>query len=131
MSKRLLVIDTGVFLHCQFFDQLDWHKWVSAKEVTLTLCPTVIGQLDDKKRDSSRRLRDRAQSVIKRIESLISDDTPVPFRKGCLLWAICREPRIDMTARSLSRECPDDLIIANALEQKDAGCDVSLVAIDL
>jgi hypothetical protein len=131
MPPRLLFADTNVFLHCTFFTDLDWRTLVSGEDVVLTICPTVMSELDKKKfSDPSRRVKERAKAVVRRIGELVSDDQPVQFRQGCSLWVMCRSPLMDFTSVGLSKEVADDAVIASALEEREKGNDVTLVAAD-
>jgi hypothetical protein len=131
MPRRLLFADTNVFLHCKFFTELDWRTLASGEDVVLTICPTVMSELDKKKfSDSSRRVRERAKGVVRRIGELVSDDQPVSFRHGCRLWVMCRSPLMDFASAGLSKDVADDGVLASALEERDRGSEVTLGAAD-
>jgi predicted ribonuclease YlaK len=131
MSKQLLFADTNVFLHCTFFTDVDWRTLVAGEDAVLTICSAVLSELEKKKfADPSRRIRDRAKGVVRKIGELVENDQPFRFRQGCWLWVTCRSPLIDLESLGLSKHVVDDVILASALEQRDRGSDVVIVSTD-
>ena len=80
MDERYVFLDTNTFLHFQWFDEIDWPKIHSSNSVTLVLAPVILSELDEKKYEASPRVRERAKSVIKRLDRYIrsADACPCP-----------------------------------------------------
>lgn len=127
----MLFVDTGVFLHCSFFTDVDWRKCADGRDVTLAVCPAVAGEIDKTKfSDPSERTRSRAHKAMRRISELVSDHTPVQFRTGCWLWLTCRHPARDVADRGFQKDVVDDVIMACALDQQEAGNHVIVLSLD-
>jgi len=116
MTKPYVYIfpDTNIFLHFNFFTEIDWRKIVSAKLVTLVIAPVVMKELDRHKyNQSSERLRKRAGKVTKRFAELLTTNAEV--RPGVHIQFERKEPQGEFEEFSLSRDSQDDHLIASVL----------------
>jgi hypothetical protein len=113
--------DTNVFLHFQFFDEVDWAGHLGVKQATLVLTQPVLGELDDHKFSGTRREKVRAQKVLKRLDALDLSTKPVLLRPGVSVMALDSEPTDELFVQQrLSTHVGDDRLIASILEFKQA-----------
>jgi len=113
---QFLFVDTNVFLHFQFFRDVDWCGECGAKAVTLVLAPVILDELDDKKREGSRRDKSRAQAVLRAIGGLDLAKGPAVLRPGVSVEALDDEPDDNCFAQHRLRpRNGDDRLIASAL----------------
>jgi predicted ribonuclease YlaK len=63
-----LFIDTNIFLHFVSFDQIDWARITGASDNILVLANIVLHELDKHKYSPREKLRNRASTVIKKID---------------------------------------------------------------
>jgi hypothetical protein len=123
--------DTNVYLHCKFFDEVDWRECCDGNEAILTVPPVVVRELEKHKfGNPSPRVRARAQGVVRKLGQLVEDDTPVVLREGCKLLMTAAEPQIDFVEAALSKDLPDDVLLAAALEHSRAGHKVVVLSGD-
>jgi hypothetical protein len=116
MPERFAFIDTTIFLHYQPFDAIDWPAILGAKRVALVLAPITISELNDKKDEQNPKLRPRAASVIKKLETLWSKEPPAEVRPGVELILQDVEPSIDYGAHELDYRCQDDRLLSGTAE---------------
>jgi hypothetical protein len=130
MGRWTIFLDTNLFLHYKFFEEVDWRECTSSEDVVLALCPAMTAELDKKKfAAETPKLRERAKRVIRRLMEL-DPQQPVHFREGCWVWYTARNPEIDFVGKNLSRDIPDHVILASALEYAHEDGDVALVSAD-
>lgn len=72
-NRKRYVPDTGMFLQCLPFDQLDWSLLTPATEIDLHVTSTVITELDKHKSDGNKRRAKRARNAIRSINKIIDD----------------------------------------------------------
>jgi hypothetical protein len=109
-------VDTNVFLHFTFFRDVDWCAELNAPTVTLVLAPVVLDELDDKKRDGTRRDRERAKTVLRALADLSLVAGPATLRLGVTVEALDEEPDDAFFAQHRLRpRNGDDRLLATAL----------------
>lgn len=109
-------LDTNVLLHYPLPGQVDWPEIMAAREVTVVIAPVVFRELNrHKDKPESRRLRDRAATVLKWFDTFIDDPTR-PLRESVSLLLLPADPTIDFSANRLSRELNDDWLLASILQ---------------
>jgi len=129
MSK-IIFLDTNIFLHYQFFDQIDWLKVVKAKAVTIIIPPVTVRELNKHKDSHHRpRVRKRAGAVIKKLSALSESGPRARLRDGVEAWFEDRDPTIDFATYQLSREVQDDNLIASILMCRDENPDVEIILV--
>lgn len=117
METVFAVLDTNTFLHYVSVDQIDWLQLIPNSRVVIFICPPVIRELN-KHKDTPRtsKLRDRAASAIRKIESWAEPSTPVTLSDGTEIRFVAHDSNIDFAAHNLVRDIADDHLIATALQ---------------
>ncbi len=116
MAAATIFIDTNLFLHYHFPDQIDWPALVGASDVELVVAPVVMRELDRHKYvGHSPKLRKRAASVVERLDKYLDADSPPELRPGVTLRYEVREPQFDPDVSGLSRDSQDDQLVASVL----------------
>jgi hypothetical protein len=109
-------LDTNMLLHYPLPDQVDWPDLMKSKEVTIVLAPVVFRELNrHKDKPDSRRLRDRAATVLRWFDTFVDDPTRL-LRESVSLLLLPADPTIDFAANRLSRDLNDDWLLASILE---------------
>jgi len=111
------IIDTNSLIHYKMFSEIDWLSELSSSNVGLIICPTVLQELDRKKfAESNIDIRNRSQKIISKLSEFM-DNTII--RNNITIKFLEKEPQIDWEKENLSKDIPDDRIIATALELAD------------
>ena len=92
MPDKFAFIDTSIFLHYWLFDEVNWLDVLEVKSVALVLAPITISKLNDKKDEPTPKLRQRAASVLKKLETLWTKGLPAQVRTGVELLLLDVEP---------------------------------------
>jgi rRNA-processing protein FCF1 len=109
-------VDTNLLLHYPLPDQVDWCACTGAKEAAVVIAPVVFRELNKHKdKPESRRLRDRAATVLKWFDAFIDDPTR-RLREGVNLLMLAHDPSLDFAKYGLSRDLNDDWLLASILE---------------
>ena len=111
------LIDTNTYLHYRFFDNIDWLNLFGCSEATLLVPMTVIIELDQKKFVPDDKIRTRASSVIKRLEDILYNSEKL-VRPNIMAEKYNTPLRFNWSKEGLSKNTPDDQIIACALSLK-------------
>jgi rRNA-processing protein FCF1 len=114
--KKNAVLDTNIFLHYDI-QSIDWLKELSATEVEIIVCSTVIEELDRKKEEAKKGLAERARRNLGLIESL--DGVPNGVRNNVKLTALGTEPQVDWHSLHLDANLSDDRILASIIERNN------------
>lgn len=89
---------------------------MATREATVVIAPVVFRELNrHKDKPESRRLRERAATVLKWFDTFIDDPTP-PLRESVSLLLLPADPTIDFGANRLSSELNDDWLLASILQ---------------
>jgi len=106
-----LFLDTNIFLHFTFFDQIKWKDLVN-DEFIIILAPTVVDELDKHKRNPNSKIANRAKKVLSKIDSLLeADDLTYPLE-----YRLQKPKEATLSKYNLERQEQDDCIIATILE---------------
>lgn len=125
---RTVFVDTNILLHYVMFDEIDWPRLTEAKEVLLIIPPAVIRNLDLKKTAANqRRLRERANAVIRKLVGYETQGPESEIRPHTRLEFLRTDPQIDFAANSLRIEVDDDWLLASLLEFRGTHPDVDPV----
>lgn len=125
---KYLFLDTNFLLHFKSFDEIDWKSLLNEDEITIVITPTVISELDKHKQHNVSRVRKRARSTLKKIESYFDDGIT---HKKILIEILTTEPKSEIfDSYELEKDVPDDRILASILEFKIKDKDVCLVSND-
>jgi len=134
MQDVAAFLDTNVFLHCEWFEHVDWPTHLGARRVVIAVPTVVVRELDKKKYDKSatRRVRERARKVVSRFEELSRKDMRADIRDGVEMWFEHCEPTIDFDSNGLSRDDSDDCVVASILDflMRNPNRKVVLVTVD-
>src|SRR5262245_35777446 len=107
-------IDSNVLLQYRLFDEVDWTNELDVLEVTLVFAPIVFSELDKFKWAGTRRQKDRARVVLKRLHALALSTTPVAIRRGVQAIALDTEPADALfLEQRLHPQSSDDRLLAS------------------
>ncbi len=130
---KFVFLDTNIFLHYQDIDNINWLDVVAADTVTLSF-PTVTLHELNKIKDSqyAPRIRKRAGTVIKQLNTWYQSGDEPALRQGVTFRIEDREPLIEFAEHHLSREVQDDYLIATILmyQQQSSDLPIALVTSD-
>jgi predicted ribonuclease YlaK len=111
---KYIFVDTNIFLHFKFFDQIKWSEIVK-DEFKIMLAPTVIDELDKHKRNTNSKIANRAKKVLNRIDQILEEVVP-----SYPIEYLSQKPDNSILSKfNLQREEQDDCIIATILEFKE------------
>lgn len=119
-EKLWCFCDTNLFLHYTFFNEVDWHVHLGAKNVVLVVPMVVVRELDGHKTNPNpqrSQLRERARKVLRRLGALAFSappGKPTTVRSGVEIMLQGHEPAV--FPQGLDPVIGDDRIVAAALE---------------
>lgn len=109
--------DTNALLHFKRPDQIDWPSALDCKLVTIVIAPVIIRELEQQKvQNPVRKLRERAQGILRWLAGFIEAVGAVEIRQGVLLHFIQTSPLLDFAAHRLVHFLSDDELIASVIE---------------
>jgi hypothetical protein len=128
-----IFLDTNTVLHFKRPDLTDWDSLVGSATKFLIVAPVLVRELEHQKiHNRSRKLRDRAQSILVWLSAFVDKDENAEVRPGVHLRFLRHSPSIDFSSNRLSHLVADDELIASALEFKQQHeTDVIVVTADL
>jgi len=116
VDKKIVVIDTSILLHYKLPGDIDWRKEMHAKEVEIVLTRRVLSELNaHKDRRASRWESRRAAVVLRHIDASLKGNNAAEIRPGVVLSIEPSNPQIDFAQYGLSKDIPDDWVIASAI----------------
>lgn len=119
LEDLCVFVDTNIFLHFSFFRDIDWCAELKTRKVTLVLAPVILDELDDKKRDGTRRDKERAKTVLRALTELHLATEPATLRAGVTVEALDDEPDDGFFASlRLRPRNGDDRLLATTLAFK-------------
>lgn len=114
--KVFVFVDSNVLLQYRLFDQVDWARELGVLGATLVFAPVVFSELDTFKWGGTRRQKDRARAVLKKLNALALTTTPVPVREAVQALALDAEPEDALFVQHrLSAQSKDDRLLASYL----------------
>jgi len=123
-------VDTNVFLHYQFFPNIDWAMELDEEYVALIVCAQVLGELEKQKFLASyRKIQERAKKTVSRLAEIQRENKQI--RDNVELLFIIDEPVIDWASEGLDPDVGDDRVIAAILCEKGNKAPIVLVSSDL
>jgi rRNA-processing protein FCF1 len=130
MTSKFLFIDTYLFLHFKPIEQIDWLQHLKVNKVVIVVTPVIVRELN-KHKDTHpfKRIRQRAASALKKLDTLLEDSTNscAKLRSGVEVYFEVKEPLLDFDKYHLSRDCQDDHLVASIIEFRDAHPDAKVV----
>ena len=107
-------IDTNVLLQYRPFDEVDWPSEFGIPQMTLVFAPVIFTELDKFKWGGTRRQKERARSVLKKLNALALSISPVPVRSGVDAIGLDSEPPDEaFEQHRLQRQSADDCLLAS------------------
>lgn len=114
-----VMLDTNTLLHFKRPDEIDWIALLGSRGVNLIVTPALVRELEEQKvKNRSKRLRTRAEALVRWIADYIESDALVEIRDGVRLIFVRHSPMLDFAAYRLSPAVSDDEFIAHAIEAK-------------
>lgn len=128
MTTKVSFVDTNLFLHFPTLDQIDWLDLLRCDYAVIIVTATVIRELNrHKDAPVSFKLRERAASSLKRLYTYSELNAPILVRNSVELQFNTREPLLNFASAGLSKEVPDDFLIAAILEFKGSSPEANVV----
>jgi predicted ribonuclease YlaK len=126
-------LDTNTVLHFKRPDLIDWNELIDATTIFVVVTPVLVRELEQQKiHNRSRKLRERAQSILSWLANFVDEENASEIRSGIHLLFLRYSPSINFDENKLSRLISDDELIASTLEFKSQhGADVVVSTADL
>jgi PIN domain len=114
-------------------EHIDWLGILDTESVILVVSTTVIRELNRHKDfPSSPKARERAAAALIKLHGWSEQEPPIMIRTSVELQFRERDPVIDFDSELLSRDIPDDHLIATIIEHRaENGGDLILITSDL
>jgi hypothetical protein len=126
--KKILFVDTNIFIHYHDFDQIDWPAISHADSVIIIIPPITIRELNKHKDGNQRqRIRKRAGLILRKISGIIDQNLHAQINPLIELVLEPRDPLIDFGSFQLSRDIQDDHLIASILTYHDENPEADIV----
>ncbi|MGC2109027.1 MAG: PIN domain-containing protein, partial [Candidatus Korobacteraceae bacterium] len=115
--KKYIFLDTNAFLHFAPPSEIDWLSLALCSQAVLVISPIVLRELNKHKDTSTlRKIKQRAASALKLLGEYSDSTPPINVRRGVELEFRVNDPLIEFADFQLSREVPDDWLLATAVE---------------
>lgn len=119
MPETLVFIDTMMFLHYNFVDQVDLPALLSTPKVNILVIPAIVRELNKHKdQHPIKRMRHRAANTIRKLMGYWDKTDTASIRPGVRLEYHLLEPSIDFSHYNLAKEIADDWLIASVIEYR-------------
>ena len=127
-----LIVDANSLMHFKRPDQVDWPDMLNSERVVLLVTPVLLRELEEQKvKNPSRKLRDRAKQAVSWIAPMLTSLESREIRPGVKMEFIRHSPQINYADHRLSRDLNDDELIAAAIEYRlEHGCNVAVLTAD-
>lgn len=132
--SNYFVLDTNIFLHYNYFLEIDWLGILGSRKSTLLIPMSVIKELDEKKHSGlNERIRDRAKKIVKSLYKIFNEGPPYSISTNIDIEFLKSEPDIDWEEEGLAKSSGDDYIIAEILTfiKKNKDSDITFITADL
>lgn len=132
--KKIIYLDTNIFLHYQPFDQINWLEIVKADSATIVIPPITIRELNKHKDTNPRAsIKKRAGESLKRLSGLLDLGANAKIIKEIVVFFEDRDSTIDFAVHQLNFNIQDDQLIASILlnKQETPTAQIVLVTSDL
>lgn len=112
-----IFLDTNIFLHFLYFDQIDWLKEGNIPACEIVISPFVIDELDKRKVGNSK-ISNRARSVLQKLE-LLTDSGELEVQKNVHLNVLSQKPLKSLYDQyGLNSDEPDQRILASIIDYR-------------
>lgn len=125
-------LDTNIYLHYQFFDQVNWLEVLKASEVMIVVPPVTVRELNKHKElHPQQRVKKRAAKVLKKLASLRESDCQANIPDNVEMRFEDRDPMVNFAKFQLDKSIQDDQLIASIIMfRKEHKAEVILVTAD-
>jgi rRNA-processing protein FCF1 len=121
-----IFLDTNIFLHFKWYEEIPWNTVIGKGTYTPVIPPIVIYELDNHKNHSSKRINQRARSIIARLEVMVESKAQTPI----FLHSMPTEEGFQKY--NLDKNKADDCLLVSLLEfSVSANTDPILITNDL
>jgi len=127
-----LILDTNFYLHYTSFDQCPWDEFLGSNQITLLVTPTILAELDEKKRDLRDHINRRARQLTLLFDDIYEDRLSNPLKCGINVEIIypIDTSTIDWEGLGLNKSIKDDRILAEILALKNEDDNLIFVTAD-
>ncbi|MCB0194471.1 MAG: hypothetical protein KDJ65_21155 [Anaerolineae bacterium] len=130
IKTKLVFLDTNIYLHYQFFDEIDWLKLLHTEAVIIIIPPVVIDELNKHKELHPRpRVKKRAGAVLKKLSILFDTTSTAYIRDNVEVFLEDRAPLIDFELNRLNPLVQDDILIGGVIEYRNENPDAEIVLV--
>jgi predicted nucleic acid-binding protein len=113
---KSIFLDTNIYLHYEFFDQINWLKIIDAESIIIVVPPITIRELNKHKDYHTQpQVKKRAGEVLSRLSALFDLSSVACIRDKINMRLEDRDPLIDFGAHQLNFEIQDDQLIASMI----------------
>lgn len=115
-----IFIDTNIFLHFNFFDEIKWEEVVNSNNVKIIIAPIVIAELDKHKYNSNPKIAQRAKKVLQKLESYNDENNDgYQLSNSTQIFILHKRPEKSLLdSHSLQASDQDDNLLASILDYK-------------
>lgn len=126
---KYLFLDTNIYLHYTYFEQIEWKSLLKdIDDFTIIVPPQVIREIDKQKDQGKDKIKDRARKISSKFGKLFLDENPqcdVKIQR-------CDDPsKNNFDGIKLSSSIDDDWIILAAIHSNFEISDIILVSSDI
>lgn len=123
---KYIFLDTNIFFHFQYFEEIDWLSEASTCECKLMISPIVVDELD-KKKIGTNKLSSKARKVLNRLEEMMDIDN-AEIQEKVFIEVILNKPQKKIYEEyELNFNEQDHRLIASILEFRDKKKDSDIV----
>lgn len=113
---KYIFLDTNIFIHFQYFENVEWSEIVGDSDFTIVLAPIVIDELDKHKYSSNKKVAKKVKTILSKIEKII--ENPTSCKLG--FHYITQRPSDDLFSKyGLDKKEQDDSLLASIIEFSD------------
>jgi hypothetical protein len=114
---KYVFTDTNLFEQFQPIENIDWLLLAGCDSVTLVIPAVTLSELNKHKDGATRgRIKRRAANTLSQLSKYARKETSPILRPGVNLIFRHQEPLIDFAAYHLSKDMPDDRLLASGIE---------------
>lgn len=110
---KYIFLDTNIFIHFKYFEEIPWQDIINYSDFTIVLAPTVLDELDNHKYNQNRKVSKRVKELLPKLEKIIDKSTQCKVKFQYLSITPKDET---FNKNRLSKEKQDDTILASILE---------------
>lgn len=117
MKEKHIFLDTMIFLHYRFIEEIDFLSLLGAEKIIMVIPRITIRELDKEKNvHKQNRIRERAKKVLHKIEKWMIEEEPI--RSGISVLYYDAFPAIPFEKYGLNPNWSDDFLLATIMQYK-------------